>query len=116
MKQSQGLPPGCLVRCIICNGVADGDPETAKAAGLPHHRCTCVCMRCGGDFDQYMSKTERLCQRCAQVSLLDARLACVESAKRFVQMTRQNDPEGEAEFLEELVKAVEEVKRREQGS
>jgi hypothetical protein len=41
----------------------------------------------------------------------DARLVVVESAKRFIQMTKQDDPEGEAEFLQELIKAVEELKK-----
>jgi hypothetical protein len=38
----------------------------------------------------------------------DARLEVVKAAKNFVQMTKQKDPEGEAEFLRELVQAVEE--------
>lgn len=41
----------------------------------------------------------------------DARLAVVKAAKSFIQMTKQNDPEGEAEFLQELVQAVEELKK-----
>lgn len=41
----------------------------------------------------------------------DARLAVVKAAKSFVQMMKQKDSEGEAEFLRELVEAVEELKK-----
>lgn len=46
----------------------------------------------------------------------DARLAVVEAAKRFVQMTKQEDPEGEAEFEQALIEAVEELKKWEGAS
>lgn len=42
-----------------------------------------------------------------------ARDAVVEAAKRFVQMTRQRDPEGEAEFLADLTDAVDVLKSKE---
>lgn len=39
-----------------------------------------------------------------------ARMRVVDSAKRLVQLTRQNDPEGEFEFLQELIESVDQLK------
>ena len=46
----------------------------------------------------------------------DARLAVVRAAKKFVQMTKQNDPEDNTEFLKELIAAVDELNKWEPPS
>ncbi len=42
-----------------------------------------------------------------RVEIAKARVKVIQAAESFVQMTKQGDPEGEAEFLRDLVATVE---------
>lgn len=48
-----------------------------------------------------------------RVEIAKARMIVVKEAKGLVQLMKQNDPEGEAEFLKALVEAVGHLNRME---